>query len=131
MWDTSLSKIGSFAAKQPEDTLFVAADWGVATQVVCLSQGRKVPELFWNYQGKMELLDLLKERKSKTLYVLWLRPPAKPVKELKWESTKRIIIDSFSLRGWHEVAVEGEVARLRSVGVIKCVKLDRSKSESF
>lgn len=120
-WDTSLSQMGSFAAGKPSNVLFVAADWGVATQVICLGQGREVPEPYWAYHGKEDLYNLMHPGKSSVVYLLFLNPPS----GLQPGNSERIAKDAINLKGWRQVPVEREIAGLRSVGVIKIVRTDR------
>jgi hypothetical protein len=39
-WSMEYTKLGQFAAQQPDDVLFIAGDWGIATQIYCLGNGR-------------------------------------------------------------------------------------------
>ncbi|MCD4749221.1 MAG: hypothetical protein K8R59_07595 [Thermoanaerobaculales bacterium] len=86
-WSPELSQMGVFAADHQEDAIFVAADWGVATQIICYLNGMpgKVAELFWYYQAEPDFLCLLGQQ-VKRVYVVNLRPPVNVVPE----NTRRI-----------------------------------------
>ncbi len=77
-WDPSLRRIGELAAKNADRSLYVASDWGVATQIYCLSNGRPeiVREPFWHYKGPKDL-DFGPGRFD--LYLVRLRNPPRVV----------------------------------------------------
>jgi hypothetical protein len=116
-WHPNLTQIGKFAAARPRDTIFVAADWGVATQIYCISNGRQglVHELFWNYGGPEKLRQLQKQSVATTVYTVSLNP----LSNVRPENTQRIFLDLESSPHWHEVKVEPELAQLVAVTVRK------------
>ena len=71
-FDPSLTRLGEIAATQPDDVLFVATTWGVATQIVCLSDGRidHVVEAFWRYGPDDRLPRLLEQHPAKRVFYL-------------------------------------------------------------
>jgi hypothetical protein len=71
-FNPSLTRLGELAAHQPDDVLFVAGDWGVATQILCLSNGRSdlVDEAFWSYGGDGRLPGLLARHPEKRVFYL-------------------------------------------------------------
>lgn len=116
-WDPSLTEIGYSAGKRANEAVFIAADWGVATQIYCLSDGQPdlVHELFWNYQGPQDIRHVVEKAGKKTLYVVVKKPNSK----VKPENTARILRDMEKLPGWDEIPVESEVAELGAVEVRK------------
>jgi len=81
-WSPELNQLGDFAAAHEEGAIFVAADWGIATQIICYLNGKpgKVAELFWYYQSEQDFLSLLGPQ-VKHVYVLNLQPSANVVPE--------------------------------------------------
>lgn len=107
-WDPSLAALGGFAARHP-DAVFVASDWGVATQIHCWAEGRAgaVHEPFWN--GEMPDLT-----GKDVLYLVRLRTPTG-----RFPATARIERALESDPRWQEVPVEPEAQRLKAVRVRK------------
>ena len=118
-WDPSLAEIGRFAAERPEGTIFVASDWGVATQIRAFSGGRPglVYEPFWRYQGPERLRTIEEESGARILYLIRLRNPPRTVPG----ALERIERDLLGDPRWREVPVEAEAANLKQVLVRKLV----------
>ena len=118
-WDPSLAAIGRFAAEREKGTVFIASDWGVATQILAFSGGRPglVHEPFWRYQGPEQLRTLEEESGARVLYLVRLRDPQRTVPG----ALERIEHDLLDDPRWREVPVEPEAARLRQVLVRKLV----------
>lgn len=116
-WDPSLTKMGEFASNRANEAVFVAADWGVATQIVCFSNGKPglVYELFWNYRGPEDIKYVIEQTGKKILYIVFLRPNSGVCPE----STKHILRDMGLMSGWKKVPVEKDIANLKAVGVRK------------
>jgi hypothetical protein len=123
MWDPSFTEIGDFAAKRTQDAVFIAADWGVGTQIYCLANGQPkfLFQLFWDYQGIEQLQRIIQNSGKKQVYVV----APNPLFNLIPESTKRILHDSQSLPNWKEVTIEDEIKRLKAVKVGKFVYAGR------
>jgi hypothetical protein len=118
-WDPSLAAIGRFAAERGKGTVFIASDWGVATQIMAFSGGRPglVYEPFWRYEGPGQLRALEEESGARVLYLVRLRVPPRTVPG----ALERIEHDLLRDPRWREVPVEAEAARLRQVLVRKLV----------
>ena len=118
-WDPSLAAIGRFAADREKGTIFIASDWGVATQILAFSNGRPglVYEPFWRYEGPEQLRTLEEESGARVLYLVRLRVPPRTVPG----ALERIEHDLLHDPRWREVPVEAEAARLRQVLVRKLV----------
>jgi len=118
-WDPSLAEIGRFAADREKGTIFIASDWGVATQILAFSGGRPglVYEPFWRYQGPEQLRTLEEESGARVLYLVRLRDPQRTVPG----AMERIEHDLLDDPRWREVPVEAGAARLRQVFVRKLV----------
>ena len=118
-WDPSLAEIGQFAAKRGKGTIFIAPDWGVATQILAFSNGRpgRVYEPFWRYEGPEQLRTFEKENGARVLYLVRLRDPQHTIPG----ALERIERDLLDDPRWREVPVEAEAARLKQVLVRKLV----------
>jgi hypothetical protein len=118
-WDPSLAEIGRFAAERPAGAVFVASDWGVATQILAFSDGRPglVHEPFWRYRGPEQLREIGQESGARVLYLVRLRNPPRAVPG----AMERIERDLAADPRWREVPVEPEAARLKEVLVRKLV----------
>ena len=122
-WDPGLNDLGRFAESRPEGTRFVAASWGVATQIFCFSQGRPefIHEAYWSYDGKDELAAMLAAFPAKnTVYLVALDPAPQP----HADAADRIFADAASLVGWREEPVEPE---LRAITCVRAKKLVRDQ----
>ena len=120
-WDPSLARLGEFAAARAGEAVFVASDWGVATQILCFGNGRPglVHEPFWHYHGPQTLRDILRTGNRRVFYLVRLRNPPRVVPG----ATDRIERDLAADPGLREVPAEPEVAGLREVLVRKFIVL--------
>jgi hypothetical protein len=116
-WHPSLTQLGRFAASRADEAIFIAADWGVATQIYCLSNGRPglVHEPYWSYRGPLDLLRLQQRSGATALYAVALNPPSRVMPE----TTERIFRDLVNAPYWREVAVEPEASSLAAATVRK------------
>jgi hypothetical protein len=114
-----LNTLGRFAARQGPDTVFVAADWGMALPIYCLANGRagSVEEPFWSYRGPETLERLLAAPHLRSLFVVGPIPPT----GVAPDATRRIFEDAARLEGWREVPVEGDLGSLRVIRVRRFV----------
>ena len=117
IWHPNLTQMGVFAAEHANKAIFIAADWGVATQIYCLSNGRHglVQEIFSSYRGPDDLLQLQKQFGVNAVYVVSLNPPS----NVRLENTQRIFRDFESDSHWSEAKVEPSVANFTAVTVRK------------
>jgi hypothetical protein len=118
-WDSSLRELGLFAAARRDAAVFVASDWGVATQIYCFADGQPglVYEPFWLYRDVGQLHDFQRRSGKDTLYVVRLSRPAM----VRPEATKRIERDLATDPAWREVETEAEARDLRAVSIRKYV----------
>jgi hypothetical protein len=112
-WDPSVNAAALFAARQPENAVFIAADWGIATQVFCLADGRPdfVFEPFWDYQGR-ETLDRILDRPGREFALV---AASKPRTAIRPQATVEIFADLAARKDWVEVALDPWVQNLGSV----------------
>jgi hypothetical protein len=117
-FDPELDRLGRFAARQGDDVTFVAATWGIATQVFCWSNAREgvVSEPFWSYTGPEQLQPVLQGRRA--FYLL----STVPLSDVTPESSRRILRDATTLADWTQAPVDAELAGLRTVLVTKHVR---------
>lgn len=116
-WDPSLSKIGHFASSRSHEAVFIAADWGLATQLFCLSNGNPylVHEPFWDYKGPDQLRQIVEDSGKKICYVACINPR----KGIRPHNTVRILHDIKRLPVLKQLPVEAEIAELGAVEVEK------------
>jgi hypothetical protein len=116
-FNPSLSALGRFASRQADEAVFIASDWGVATQIYCFANGRPglVHELYWVYRDFDQIRRLMRGRG--TLYLVRCEPPPR----VNPEATARIESDVAGSPDWIEVPAESEVATLPGVRVRKYV----------
>src|SRR5712692_415794 len=116
-WPPSLTQLGQFAKNRADEAVFVAADWGVATQIYCLSNGRPglVHQTFWSYRGPEDLLQLQQKSGTNVLYVVSLNPPSNVMPE----TTQRILRDLKNSPSWRETEVDHAASNLAAVTVRK------------
>jgi len=119
-WHPSLTELGRFAADRSPEALFLASDWGVATQIYCLAQGRPdvVEEIFWRPTDPRRLEEILDRSGKSVFYLVRTKPPAR----VRPENSRRIEEDASDLAEWIEVPPEPEVRALEVVRVRKFVR---------
>jgi hypothetical protein len=118
-WDPSLNRFAEFSARQADQAAFIAADWGIANQVVCLGNGEtQVFEQFWAFRGAEDIQYVIDKSRKAVIYVVVKDPPSRVAPE----NTARILAAMRATPGWREAPPEQEVADLRAVRVYKFVK---------
>jgi hypothetical protein len=122
-WDPSLSKIGYFASNHTKESIFIAADWGIAGQIYCLSDGYPnfVHEIFRDYKDPKQIKAIIDQTRKNILYVVFKYPKT----EVKPNNTERILQDINKLPewlpGWNEIPVDNEIENLKAVKVRKFI----------
>ncbi len=116
-WDPSLSEMGHFASKLSNDAIFIASDWGVATQIFCLSNGLPdlVYEPFWKYRGPNDIKSIIDKRSKKIIYLV----NKKRKTNVKPYNTNRILRDIETLKYLKPTPVEKEISELKAVEIRK------------
>jgi hypothetical protein len=118
-WDPSLAELGRFAAGRPPGTLFVATDWGVATQILCFANGRpgRVVEPFWDERGlgAPEIASAIDG--ARTLYLVRLRRETG-----LFPATARIEREIAADPSWRGVLPEAETSGWRALSLRKYVR---------
>jgi len=119
-WHPSLTDLGTFAADHSREALFLASDWGVATQIYCLAQGqpRVVEETFWNYTGPSMIEGAVDQSRKDVFYVVRTEPPAR----VRSDNSREIEEDVSGLAGWVEVPPEPEARTFEMVHIRKFVR---------
>src|SRR3989338_342743 len=66
------TKLGKFAEKKSDDSLFITADWGFGHQLFLLTGGKEktVYELNFDYQNINDLKDIVRGSKKNNLYLI-------------------------------------------------------------
>lgn len=118
-WDPSFTLIGYFAKTHAEQATFIAADWGVATQIYCLANGQEkiVYELFWDYKGKSDLKYVAKNSGKNIIYIVFKKPPS----YVNLQNTNRILEDCQKMEGWQEVPPDKEIKNLKALDIKKFI----------
>jgi hypothetical protein len=120
-WDPSLTRLGELSAKRAGQDLFVAGNWGIATQVYCLSNGhpRVVRELdAGRVSTSME--KMLRLGRFRSIYLVLNARHMVP-----GPAVTRPLVAAFEEHAnLREVPVEEEMARLAAVKVRKFVYSD-------
>lgn len=122
-WDPSLARLGAFAARHRGEAVFVASDWGVATQILCFAQGAPglIVEPFWHEPAPAPG-DLAGG--AHTLYLVRLRRGTG-----RFPATARIERDLAADPRWREVPPEPEAALWRAVLVRKFLRREPAGRE--
>jgi hypothetical protein len=121
-WDPSLNTAASFAAAQPDSAIVIAANWGIAAQVLCFANGRQnfVFEPYWNYGGPETLNPILAPRERQLVIAVALRPeaPLRPgeINTLR-QVTTAIMTDLAAAPGWEEMQIDPALTALRAVEI--------------
>jgi hypothetical protein len=125
-WDSSFSKIGYFAATHTEDSVFIAAEWGVATQIFCLSNGYPdvVYQLYAYYEGQGQIQKIMDKTGKQVIYLVEKIPHSNVTPQI----TSRLIRDIETLPDFRETVVESEIRDLKAVRVRKFVSTERQDS---
>jgi hypothetical protein len=121
-WDDSLNTAAAYIANQPASTIFIAANWGIGTQVFCLANGRQdfVFELFWNYGGPETLYPVLAPADRQLVLAAALRPAAPILPgtiNTQRQVTDAIFKDLATAPGWEEVPLDPAIRSLRAVEI--------------
>jgi len=118
-WDPSLTRLGDLAAEKAGHDFFIAGNWGVATQMYCLSDGNLelVSELYHSYEEPMgpRLETLLDLHRFRAFYLVLKVPPYAP----DTTGTRRLIAAIEGHPNLREVPVEEDLAQLAAVKVRK------------
>jgi hypothetical protein len=119
-YDQSFSRIAKFAKKQIGNAIFVAADWGTAIQVYCLSNGQPdlVYEPFRSMRSAKDVKVIIEQTDKNVLYLI-TRRLEKPIFP---KNTDCIINEVKNSKLWKEVLVDSEVKNLHSVKVRKFIR---------
>lgn len=121
-FDPALTELGEFAAARADEAVFVAADWGLAAQIVALSQGTPglVREVYWEYDGPADIERIADAGGKRVMYVL-ARIPRSGVAP---EQTARIWQDIGALPGWQEMPAEPGTQHWKTIEIRKFVRVD-------
>ncbi len=117
-WSPSLTRLGELAAAAPESTVFLATEWGLATQIHCFNQGRtgRVYEAFWTHRP----LDLSKVLLGKEeFYLVGSRGIDHIPAAQKAKSREQL----QSVAGFERAPLEAEYAALTDLEIEKFVRM--------
>jgi len=108
------NRVAILASGRSNQAVFVASDWGTATQIYCAANGKagSVYELFWSSEPAKDTLKLMKETTKPNIYVVstGLVP--------RFAAASASILETMSSApDWQEVPVEKEFAELHEIKV--------------
>jgi hypothetical protein len=102
-WHPSINDGAKFVAAQPDDTIVIAADWGVGTQIFCMANGRQdfmFEVLSGGYDGPVTLEAMLDNPARQVAIVALPRPPRDSA------TARRVLHDMAALKGWIASSLE-------------------------
>src|SRR5262249_18297844 len=104
-YSPNLTRLAEIAASRSKDSAFIAADWGTATQVVCIANGQEdlIYEPFWALDPAKRAVEIAGTTKKDNLYTL-----VTGIAPQFQRASASILTSLTSLPGWHEVPVEDE-----------------------
>lgn len=113
------NRVANLASAKSADAVFVAADWGTATQIYCAGNGKEdlVYELYWRSDPGAAAINLMKDTTKANIYVLvtGIVPAFAP-------ASASILQAMTSAPNWQEVSVEKEFAGLHGIQVRRFVR---------
>jgi hypothetical protein len=119
-WDPSLTTMAKFAADQSAHAIFIAADWGIANQMICFLNGNPgiVHEFIGLDQNRIEqVLNIFRRTEAADIYLVFLTPPYFTSLE-----TRQILITDIAsslASEWAHQPLEQQLEGLKSVAVYK------------
>ena len=115
-FDPALTRLGEFVARR-QKALFVAATWGIGTQMYCLSNGEpgRVAEPFWDVSRVEELRDVMRRKEKQTVYLVVVTRYLDLFPELSANVIKAV--EEAEL--WQEVPVDPKLIGLAEIRVRK------------
>jgi hypothetical protein len=122
-WDPSLTRIGEFAARKSDEAVFIAADWGVATQMICFVNG--APGIVmqiggaagWTPSSADKIRNFVRQSGRSEFYLVFAEPPYFVPLELRSLILEEV--DRAFARQWRRQPLDQDLLGLRSVFVVK------------
>ena len=126
-WDPSLTKIGEFAAKKSNEAIFVVGDWGVANQMICLTNGKPgIVVTIDSEEGNIQrIVRMIEHAKKSELYIVFTEPPYFTSYEMRSWAVQQI--EQALSSEWEAQPVEAEAKDLKSVSAYKFIKVKIKK----
>lgn len=125
-WHKDFTRLGQGIGLRLHDSVFIATDWGVATQVYCFGNGedRSVYQPYESYAGPCELKKILKQSQRNICYLAGPNPPLNPT------ATEKMLHDMRELPGWQEMPIDDDLKGLTVVEVWKFSRVDQFTAQS-
>jgi hypothetical protein len=113
-FDPDFTRVAELAAARSGDAVFVSADWGTATQIYCVNNGRAdlVYETFWGSDPGNAVLEVMKKTAKPTVYIL-----VTGIAPEFAAASAAILQAAAQAPGWREAPVEREFADLHQIKV--------------
>jgi hypothetical protein len=125
-YDPGFNRLARLAAARSAHAVFIASDWGSATQLYCGSNGRDdaVYEPIWNTNPRGAVADIAARTPKSTIYLVTTGLGPRHLAE-----TSSAILDAMTLLpDWQAVSVEPEFTNL---GPVQVRKFERRKHQGF
>lgn len=118
-FDPAFNRLMKIAASRWKDAVFIASDWGSATQIYCSMNGadEAVFEPIWGTYSAKDVLNIASTTKKRNLYVVTtgLAP--------QFADTSASIVDAMTnAPDWQSVPLDEEVASLHPIRILKFVR---------
>jgi hypothetical protein len=119
LFHPDFNRMAQLAAAKAGEAVFVAADWGAATQIYCVGNGQSdlVYELYSGSEPGASVIKLMKETTKTNVYVLvtGIAP--------EFAAASASILQAMATApDWQEAPVEAEFAVLQGIDVRKFVR---------
>ena len=125
LWHQDFTRLGQRIGPRLHDSVFIAKDWGVATQVYCFGNGedRCVYQPYY-YDGPWVLEKILKQAQKKICYLAGPNPPLNPA------TSEKMLRDMRELPGWQEIPIDDDLKELTVIEVRKFSRSDQIAAQS-
>jgi hypothetical protein len=128
-FDPSFTRLAEAAARRSQEAIFIAADWGTATQIYCMSNGQEdlVYEPYWSGNPAEVTRTIAHLTPKSSLYIVFSgaarsSPWSSVVDPRATEISKGILSSMTDASDWREVAAESEFRDLGPIQVRKFVR---------
>ena len=123
-WDPSLNRLGQFAAEKSTQAVFVSGDWGVGTQMTCMTNNQPgaVYEIQWDDpDAGSQIAAIINRSQQNTAYVIF--PSFYTFTTLQNRPEHIRQISAGLAPGWQAQPVDAELMNLKAVTALKFVKV--------
>jgi hypothetical protein len=118
-YDISYTQIGEFAANNSDDAIFMAADWGVGTQILCFLNGDPSSLLLpnWKTNTVVDIVRPIMDSEKSVLYIIFPIPTTLVTSEEKQSILEEM--DRNLEPTWQLQIIEDELLQMKALEIIK------------